>query len=73
MTALAPLKLVPLIWTLVPTSPLVGVKLVIVGGLAVTVKLLPLLTVPPGAVTLMRPVVAVAGTVAWITVGELTA
>ena len=32
-TAVAPLKLVPLIVTLVPTGPLVGVKLVIVGGL----------------------------------------
>ena len=32
-TAVAPLKFVPLIVTLAPTSPLVGVKLVIVGGL----------------------------------------
>ncbi|TMF75131.1 MAG: hypothetical protein E6I18_11760 [Chloroflexi bacterium] len=32
MTALAPLKLVPLICTLVPTGPLVGVKSLIVGG-----------------------------------------
>jgi hypothetical protein len=32
-TAVAPVKFVPLIVTLVPTGPLVGVKLVIVGGL----------------------------------------
>src|SRR5947207_9752636 len=34
-TAVAPLKLVPLIVTLVPTGPLLGVKLVIVGGLVI--------------------------------------
>ena len=67
-TALAPLKFVPLIRTLVPTGPVVGVKLVIVGGLTVTVKLLVLLTVPPGVVTLIGPVVAPEGTVAWIRV-----
>ena len=32
VTAMALLKFVPLIVTLVPTGPLVGVKLVIVGG-----------------------------------------
>src|SRR3989449_10232299 len=32
VTAVAPLKFVPLIATLVPAGPLVGVKLVIVGG-----------------------------------------
>src|SRR5882762_6810128 len=32
-TALAPVKFVPLIVTLVPTGPLLGVKLAIVGGL----------------------------------------
>src|SRR3989442_15758128 len=40
-TAVAPLKFVPLIVTLVPTAPLVGAKPVIVGGLA------PAATVPP--------------------------
>jgi hypothetical protein len=56
---------VPVIVTLVPTDPLVGVKLVIVGGaLAVTVKGLALVAVPPGAVTLSGPVVAPDGTVA---------
>ena len=64
MTAVAPLRFVPLIVTLVPTGPLVGVKLVIVGRLAVTVKLLALVAVPPAVVTLTGPVVAPAGTVA---------
>src|SRR5256886_14160207 len=62
-TAVAPLKFVPLIVTLVPTSPLVGVKLVIVGGDS-TVKALELAAVPPGVVTLIDPEVAFAGTVA---------
>jgi hypothetical protein len=52
-----------MIVTLVPTGPLVGVKLVIVGALAVTVKLLALAAVPPDVVTLIAPVVAPAGTV----------
>ena len=64
LTAVAPVKFVPVIVTLVPAGPLVGVKLVIVGGLAVTVKLLALVAVPPGVVTLSGPVVAPAGTVA---------
>src|SRR5437762_236371 len=70
-TALAPVKLVPLIVTLAPTGPLPGVKLVIVGGL-ITVKLAALLAVPPGVVTLIGPLVAPAGTVAVIAVAELT-
>jgi hypothetical protein len=74
-TAVAPVKFVPLIATLVPTGPLVGVKLVIVGGLGGvdTVKLLALVAVPPGVVTLIGPVVAPAGTVAWIAVAEFVA
>ena len=36
VTAVAPVKFVPLIVTLVPTGPLVGVKLVIVGALPPT-------------------------------------
>ena len=71
MTDVAPVKLVPLIWTAVPTGPLVGAKSVIVGGLT-TVKLLELVAVPPGVITLIGPVVAPEGTVAWIVVGELT-
>jgi hypothetical protein len=65
-------KFVPLMVTLVPTGPLVGAKLVIVGGLATTVKLLALVAVPPGVVTLIGPVVAPVGTVACIAVAELT-
>ena len=63
LTAVAPVKFVPLIVTLAPTAPLAGVKLVIVGGLT-TVKLLALVAVPADVVTLSEPVVAPAGTVA---------
>ena len=38
VTVVAPVKFVPLIVTLVPTGPLVGVKLVIVGALPITVR-----------------------------------
>src|SRR5439155_605543 len=72
VTAVAPVKVVPLIVTLVPTGPLGGVKLVIVGALAVTVKLLALVAVPPGVVTLSGPLVAPLGTVAAIEVEEFT-
>src|SRR5206468_562465 len=70
-TAVAPVKPVPVIVTLVPTGPLVGEKLVIVGALT-TVNELELVAVPPGAVTLRGPEVAPAGTVAWIAVAEVT-
>ncbi len=60
VTTVAPVKLVPLIVTLVPARPFVGVKLVIVGT---TAKLLPLVAVPPDVVTVIGPVVAPAGTV----------
>jgi len=62
-TAVAPVKFVPVIVTPVPTGPLVGVKPAIVGGLP-TVKLVVLIAVPPGVVTLTGPVVAPVGTVA---------
>jgi hypothetical protein len=42
------------------------------GAGAVTVKLLLLVAVPPGVVTLIGPVLAVAGTTALIWVAELT-
>jgi hypothetical protein len=71
ITAVAPVKFVPLIVTLVPTGPLLGVKLVTVGGLE-TVKLLALLAVPAEVVTLIGPVIAPAGTVAVIAVAEFT-
>src|SRR5438094_7909420 len=54
--------------TLLPTSPLVGVKLVMVGGFT-TVNAPVLVAVPPGVVTLSVPVVAPAGTAAWMVVG----
>ena len=62
-TAVAPVKFVPPIVTLVPTGPLAGVKLAIVGA-GITVKLVALVAVPPDVVTLTAPVVAPAGTVA---------
>jgi hypothetical protein len=71
VTAVTPVKLVPLIVTLVPAAPLVGVKLAIVGGTS-TVKLLALVAVPAIVVTLSGPDVAPAGTVAWIAVSEVT-
>ena len=71
-TAVAPVKFVPLIVTLVSTGPLLGAKLAIVGGLeTVTVKLLALLAVPPAVVTLIGPVAAPAGTLAVIAVAEI--
>ena len=69
-TAVVPVKFVPLIVTVVPTAPLAGVKLVIVGALIVNG--VPLVAVPPGVVTVIGPVVAPAGTVAWIAVAEFT-
>ena len=63
VTAVAPVKFVPLMVTLVPSGPVVGEKLVIEGALT-TVKLFALVAVPPGVVTLTGPVVAPAGTVA---------
>jgi hypothetical protein len=65
LTDVAPVRFVPVITTEVPTGPVVGEKLVIVGGRA-TVKLLALVTVPLGVVTEISPVVAPAGTVAVI-------
>jgi hypothetical protein len=61
VTAVAPVKFAPLIITLAPTRPYVGVKLVIVGA---AMKLAELAAVPAGVVTLSGPVVAPAGTVA---------
>ena len=71
-TAVAPMKFAPLIVTLAPTGPLVGVKLEIVGGL-MTVKLFALLAVPPEVVTLIGPLEAPAGTVAVMAIAEFTA
>src|SRR5438128_2119562 len=71
VTDVAPVKFVPLIVTLAPTGPLVGEKLVIVGG-GMTVKLLALIAVPPDVVTLIGPVVAPLGRVVAIEVDEFT-
>lgn len=66
LTDEAPVKPVPVMVTFVPTDPLLGENEVIVGGLGVTVKLLELVAVPPGFVTLIAPVSAPDGTVAVI-------
>ena len=71
LTDVTPVRFVPVIVTDVPTAPLVGVKLVIVGG-AATVNVVALVTVPPSVVTAIGPVVAPAGTAATICVAELT-
>jgi len=69
-TALAPVKFVPVIVTLVPTRPLAGVKEVMAG---VTVKRVVVFKGPlPGVVTVMGPVVAPAGTVVVIVPEGLT-
>jgi hypothetical protein len=64
-------KLVPVIVTELPTEPLAGENDVTVGA-ATTVKLDPLVPVPPGVVTAIAPVVAPAGTVVVIEVAETT-
>ena len=65
-TDVVPVKLVPVMTTLVPDVPLVGVKLVMVGG--GTVKLVALVAVPVGVVTVMGPEVAPVGTLTVICV-----
>jgi len=72
LPAFAPVKLVPVRVTLVPSAPLLGAKLVIAGAAAETLKLALLVEVPPGVVTPIGPVVAPAGTVAVICVPEFT-
>jgi hypothetical protein len=61
-TAVAPVKAVPVIVTDVPVRPLVGENEEIVGAGTVTVKFVALVAVPPGAVTVIFPVVAPVGT-----------
>jgi hypothetical protein len=70
-TSVVPVKFVPVMVTEVPTGPEVGEKLTMVGG-RMTTKLVPLVAVPSGVVTVMGPVVAPAGTVAVICVLLLT-
>jgi len=69
-TVVAPLKTFPLMTTVIPTFPLVGVNESICGGLR-KVKLLELAAVPAGVVTLIVPLL-VAGTNAVISVSEIT-
>ena len=62
-----PVKPVPVMVTLVLAGPDAGVKPVIVGPDELpTVKFVALVAVPPGAVTVILPVVAPVGTVAVI-------
>ncbi|WP_316410225.1 hypothetical protein [Mesoterricola sediminis] len=69
-TDVVPMKLVPVMVTVVPTPPLLGLKLVSFGaGTKVKVELL--VAVPPEVVTLILPVEAEAGTTAVILVGLL--
>jgi hypothetical protein len=70
-TALDVSKLVPVMTTEVPEMPLPGVKPVTVGGTATT-KLVALVAVPPGAVSVIFPVVVPAETVAVTWVEETT-
>lgn len=64
-TCVAPLRAEPLMTTLAPTTPDVGVKLLTV-GVTVTVKVPGLVPVPAAVVTETLPVVAPLGTVAVI-------
>ena len=68
-TLVAPVKLVPVRVTTVPTGPLVGLKLVMTG---VTLKVPKLVAVPPCVVITSFPVLAPLGTVAVTWVSELT-
>ena len=71
-TAVAPVRLLPVMVTLAPTCPLVGVNDVSVGAGLATVKLALLVAVPPGVVRLIGPLEAPAGTVAVIWLSLLT-
>ena len=70
-TAVAPVKLDPVIVTVELIGPLEGEKEVIVGG-GSTVKLVVLVPVPLAVVIVIGPVVVPTGTVAVICVGEST-
>lgn len=75
VTVFVPLSCEPLIVTVVPTLPLVGLIEPIVGpdGAGVTLKVAALDAVPPPVVTVIGPFVAPDGTVAVTCVSELTA
>jgi hypothetical protein len=69
LTAVAPVKALPVTITVVPRGPLVGEKLVIFG---LTLKLVVLVPVPPGVVTAIGPVVAPLGTLVAMDVSFVT-
>lgn len=71
VTALTPVNPVPLIVTVTPTPPLVGLKPMIVGA-GIKVKFVLLVAVPPPVVTAICPVIAFDGTIAVICVSRLT-
>ena len=68
VTAVEPVRLVPVMVTAVPMTPVVGEKLVTVGGAAAAVTVKPPAedATPPGVVTEILPVVAPFGTFAVI-------
>jgi hypothetical protein len=72
LTLVAPVKLWPMICTVVPAVPLDGVKPSSVGAADVTVKLPELVAVPFGVTTVIGPLVAPEGTCVMITPSELT-
>jgi hypothetical protein len=72
VTAVAPVRFVPVIVTEVPTAPLAGLKLLIVGVGTETVKLALEVALPFGVVTVTLPVVAPVGTVVVICVALAT-
>jgi hypothetical protein len=75
VTLLAPAKLVPEMVTAAPGGPDAGENCAIVGPAApvfVTVNAVPLWTLPDGVVTVTGPVLAPAGTEAWICDAETT-
>jgi hypothetical protein len=70
LTAVLPVKPLPLIVTEVPTGPLAGEnEVTLAGGATVNV---PLVAVPPGVVTLTVPLTAPVGTVVLIWMSETT-
>src|SRR5262245_58629786 len=70
LTLVMPVKSEPRMSTRVPAGPLVGVNELIVGGGGVTVNDVDVDAVPRGVVTLIGPLVAPAGTVAWSSESE---
>jgi hypothetical protein len=72
LSEVAQVKFEPKISTVVPIGPLVGVNELIVGGGPLFVNEDELVTMPFGAFTEIGPVVAPAGTIAWISELEST-